>query len=397
MGKANSLRSRISSYFTNKSSLGEKTRLMVNQVAHMRITIVESELEALLLEAAYIKKNNPKYNSRLADGKEYPLIRITIKEKYPKVLIARRPDDKKSLYFGPYPSSSAMKMVLKILRKIFPYENVLKHPKKPCLYYHLGLCPCADFFDSPEIKKQYKKNVRHIVQFLNGEKQKVLKELEAERNQQSNAEQYEEAKKTQNKIDSVLFVTSPVHKPFEYEINPNLREDIRSEELVALQNHLSTAGVTVNYLHKIECYDISNTSGTNATGSLVVLSEGELNKSLYRKFKIKKTKGPDDFAMMAEMLIRRLKHTEWEYPDLIVVDGGKGQISAALRVLNNLSLTIPLVGLAKREETIITSDFKEISLPKDSKALHLVQRIRDEAHRFAITYHRKLRSKATYA
>lgn len=397
VGKAKSLRKRVSSYFTSTGLLGDKTRVMVGQIDSVRVTVVESELEALLLEAAFIKKNNPKYNSRLTDGKAYPLIQITQKDEYPKVLIARRPEDPLSLYFGPYPNTSAMKSVLKIIRRIFPFENVRNHPKKPCLYHHLGLCPCGEAFNSPEIKKLYKKNIRHIIHFLDGDKKTVLEELKKERDEYSSQEMFEQAALVQKQIDAVIYVTSPSHKPFEYEVNPNLREDLRNKEIDDLREHLKSVGVITEKLRKIECYDISNTSGQHATGSMVVFIDGEADKNLYRRFKITKDiVGPNDFAMMKHVLKRRLKHAEWKYPDLIIVDGGKGQISLAMEAVTEAAITIPLVGLAKREETIITPDFKNLSLPKDSDALLLVTRIRNEAHRFAITYHRKLRAKATF-
>ncbi|MEK7559598.1 MAG: GIY-YIG nuclease family protein, partial [Patescibacteria group bacterium] len=148
VGKAKNLKKRVSSYFINKKDLGEKTRLLVGKIQKIGVIKARSEIEALLLEASSIKKFNPVYNSKLTDGKAYPLIRITIKDNYPKVLISRRQDDEKSIYFGPYPNSGAMKMVLKIIRRIFPFQAVLNHPKRICLYYHLGLCPCPPVFDS---------------------------------------------------------------------------------------------------------------------------------------------------------------------------------------------------------------------------------------------------------
>ncbi|HVF69451.1 MAG TPA: hypothetical protein VNA13_02695, partial [Xanthomonadales bacterium] len=227
----------------------------------------------------------------------------------------------------------------------------------------------------------------------------------------------------QKKINALKIITEPFHRPFEYDVNPNLRTDLRTIETTELIKHLSDNGLKIDRLHRIECYDISNTQGTYATGSMVVFTEGEKDSGQYRRFKIKKDGTPNDFAMMEEMLTRRFKHNGWEMPDLVMVDGGKGQISSALKAFAVNNITLPLVGLAKREETIIiptneyheyqkyhkyhgerardTSDtrgtrdtqFTEVSLPKNSKALHLIMRIRDEAHRFAITYHRLLRSK----
>ncbi len=417
MGKAKDLKSRVSSYFANPSLLLGKTKVMVEQVKKIKITIVESELEALLLEAFFIKKYKPKYNIRLTDGKSYILIRITIKDPYPQVLLARRADDKNSLYFGPYPSSGAVRVVLKTMRRIFPYQSVLNHPKKVCLYHHLGLCPCPPVFDSPELKKEYKKNIRGIVRMLEGESQTIMKELEKDRDAASKEENYEEALRLQKRINALSLITTPFHQAFEYDVNPNLRTDIRKQELDELMEVLNQNGYVLKKLERIECYDISNIQGTNATGSMVVLTNGEIDKSQYRKFKIRlkweksspvllrsqagsaKASAPNDFAMMKEMLKRRFTHDEWSFPDLLIVDGGKGQVSAASEILDGLN--IPLIGLAKREETIVIPNgknaeehFTEVLLPRSTKAVQLITRIRDEAHRFAITYHRKLRSKA---
>ena len=423
VGKAKDLKSRVSSYFVNSPLLGEKTKVLVSKIVTIKITIVESELEALLLEAFYIKKYTPKYNIKLTDNKSYIRIRITIKDKYPKVLLARREDDKNSVYFGPYPSSSSVKLVLKTIRKVFPFQSVPNHANRICLYHHLGLCPCPRIFDSPELEKSYKKNIRGIVRILEGESKKIMNELEKERDVLSKEEQYENALLVQKKIEALSLITTPFHRPVEYDVNPNLRVDIRQQELDGLKDVLNKqGGFALEKLERIECYDISNTQGTNATASMVVLTNGEIDKSQYRRFKIRKDGKPNDFAMMKEVLKRRLTHDEWNTPDLIVVDGGKGQISSALQSLALMGSTIPLVGLAKREETIVVpsdivkakakqsitlgkkeffatlqddeKNFIEISLPKNSPSLHLVMRIRDEAHRFAITYHRKLRSKS---
>ncbi len=393
VGKAKQLRNRVASYFANASILTGKTAVLVSQVKKIRIVIVESELESLLLEANFIKKFQPKYNIRLTDGKAYPLIRITIKDPFPAVLTARRPEDPSSWYFGPYPNVKAMRMVLRLIRRVFPFHSIAHHSPKICLYNHIGLCPCVPASPTVEMKKTYKKTLRHIADFLEGNTKKVIKDLEEEREEASKNENYEKASGIQKQIDAIHIITSPVHKPFEYETNPNLRTDLREEEMKHLQHVLAAHEVYIDIPKRIECYDISNIQGANATGSMVVLTEGEIDTSQYRKFKIS-TPGPNDFAMMAEMMKRRLKHVEWPYPNLFIVDGGKGQISSAKAVLDDYGITIPLVGLAKREETIITTEGKEIHLPKSSKALRLVMKIRDEAHRFAITYHKKLRSKA---
>ncbi len=407
VGKANDLKSRVSSYFVKSANLGPKTRMMVSQIEKITITIVESELEALLLEAFYIKKYKPKYNSKLTDNKSYLRIRITIHDDFPKVLLARREEDPKSVYFGPFPNATSVKIVLKTIRRIFPFQSVLNHPKRICLYHHLGLCPCPPMFHSSEMKRVYKKNIKGLIRILEGESRTIMKELEKERDQYSKKEDFEKALITQKKISALGLITTPFHRPFEYAINPNLRDDIRQNELDELMKALNSHGFNLKKLERIECYDISNIQGTNATGSMVVLTHGEIDKSQYRKFKIKRKWDkrnmkdlPNDFAMMKEVLQRRLHHEDWHFPDLIIVDGGKGQVTSGLAALEECGVSIPLVGLAKREETIVISNeenFIEVLLPKNSPSLHLIQRIRDEAHRFAITYHRKLRSSSALA
>ena len=419
VGKAKDLKARVASYFSG-TLLGEKTRVLVSQIRTIDVTVVESELESLLLEAYLIKKHRPKYNIRMADDKAYPLIKIT-NDTYPVVLYARKMDDEKASYFGPYPNAGAVKLVLRTLRRAFPYVSALNHPKKVCLYHHLGLCPCPPVFDTPELQKRYKKDIRNLIRVLDGKSQVVLKELIGEMEEQSKEERFEEAVDTKRKINALQIITEPARRPFEYDVNPNLRSDIRARELDGLKNALEERGLSLSELQRIECYDISNIQGTNSTGSLVVLTNGEIDKSQYRKFKIHLDGKPNDFAMMQEMLERRLKHDEWPQPDLIIVDGGKGQLSSALAAMTKSGKHFPVVGLAKREETIIIpinqpffdntkltnsntgsavrlygknqEHFIELSLPKDSPPLHLIQRIRNEAHRFAITYHRKLRSK----
>jgi excinuclease ABC subunit C len=434
VGKANDLKSRVSSYFVKSAQLGPRTKVMVSQIEKITITIVESELEALLLEAFYIKKYKPKYNARLTDSKSYLRIRITVKDDYPRVLLARREESTDSLYFGPFPSASAVKLVLKTIRRVFPFQSVRNHPKRICLYHHLGLCPCPPVFDSPELKRSYRKNIKGIIRILEGESKNIMKELEKERDGFSKNEEYEKALIVQKKINAMSLITTPFHRPFEYAINPNLRGDIRQKELDGLMEVLNENGFNLSSLERIECYDISNIQGTNATGSMVVLTHGEIDKSQYRKFKIKRKWDkrdekdlPNDFAMMNEVLKRRLQHEDWHFPNLIIVDGGKGQVTSGLAALEECGVSIPLVGLAKRVETIVipkndfiargeagkqsqislenkkdrhamlamtkdNENYIEVLLPKNSPSLHLIQRIRDEAHRFAITYHRKLRS-----
>lgn len=395
VGKALNLKKRVSCYFQNKN-LEAKTSLLVSKIGKIRTITVSSEIEAFLLEANLIKKYRPFFNTRLADGKLYPLIKITVNDDLPKVLIVRRKDDQNSVYFGPFPRAKSLRLVLRVIRRIFPYQSTINHPKKNCLYHHLGLCPCPPLLDKNG-KLEYRKSIRHLVQFLSGEVKLVLKELEKERDDLSQKENFEKALSVQKKVEAIKLITAPFYHPQEYELNPNLEIDLRKKELNNLGEVLKENNVKFGKISKIECFDVSNISGRYAVGSMVVFINGEKEQSCYRRFKIKqKLLRQNDPAMIAEVIERRTNHLEWSFPDLILVDGGKGQVSSALRELEKRKIKIPVIGLAKREEIMITSDFKEIRLPKNSGAFHLIVRIRDEAHRFALWYHKKLRSKAIF-
>ena len=390
MGKSINLKKRISSYFLDKN-LGEKTKLLVSQIEKIKTISVKSEIEAFFLEERLIKKHQPKYNITLKDGKTYPMLEITVKEKSPAILVVRKKINQNSLYLGPFTSANNLRLVLKILRKIFPYQSVRNHGNKLCLYYHLNLCTC------PSVTKDanYKKTIKHIIDFLNGNTKKVIKDLEKERDKYTKNENFEDSLGIQKKIDAISLITSSFYKPFEYEQNPNLKSDLTQIELNSLIKILNINSEKVKKLNRIECYDISNTSGKNATASMVVMINGEMDSSLYRRFKIRGfyNDKPNDFAMISEVISRRLNHNDWPSPDLMVIDGGKGQVTSAKNELKKYKKNIALIGLAKREETIITSNLSQVNLSKNDKALLLIMRIRDEAHRFAVSYHRKLRSK----
>lgn len=400
IGKASNLKKRVASYFQEGLVPDSKTNLLISQVKSIETIAVGSEIEAFLLEASLIKKHNPKYNVRLTDGKSYILLRISIKDDMPKIQFSRSEADRKSVYFGPYPSFPTLRLVLKIIRRIFPFQSANHQGKRICLYHHLGLCPCPVTLDTQEKRRGYRRDILRIVKFLNSRVGDVVTDLEKERNVFSKALNFEKASEIQKQIEAVRTVTAPFYKPFEFESNPLLKDQIRSEEISALRKYLNENGVKTNDLHRIECFDISNTSGTNATGSMVTFVNGERDTSFYRRFKIKKTpdKIPNDYEMMKEVIRRRFTHlADWGIPDLIIVDGGKGQVSSVQSILSKQNIKIPLIGLAKREELIVTEDLRMLRLQRSSHTLSLVRRIRDEAHRFAINYHKKLRSRATYA
>src|SRR3989344_3859956 len=403
VGKSTNIQDRIKSHF---ASFGEKTKSMISISETIDFVEVESELEALLLEAKLIKSYFPKFNSAAKDDKSPLYIYIT-REKLPVVGLGRLSDIKDSINFGPFPSSRTVKSVLKQIRKIFPYHSTTKQTKRPCLYSHIGLCnPCpVGIVNSDndkakdEMEKQYNTNIKRILELLKGKSKSVRKVLEKEMDNASKEQNFEKAAKLRDQISNLDYITSPYTKPTEYLKNPDLLEDQRQEEVNRLYEILSPR---MNNLHKpvrIECFDNSHTGGRDATSSMVTFINGEPHKNYYRHFKLYKAKARDDFSSMKEVISRRLKHIEdWGTPDLIIVDGGKGQVTAAIEAMSEASVEIPLIGLAKRLEEIILPreqrEFAIIRLREDNPGLHLLQRLRDESHRFARKLHFKLRMRS---
>lgn len=392
VGKAIDLYHRVASYFSGEHDT--KTSVLVSQIASVETIIVESELEALILEANLIKKYLPEFNVRLIDDKDYLYIRFT-KEDLPKVLTARKHELKGSLkYFGPFPSSRTVKETLKALRRVFPWcqsgfrvQGLGYRNRRACFYYHLGLCPGAC---TGEISQaDYRKNINRLGKLLDGKKDELTKELIKEMNQASKEEDFEEAQRIKKIITGISYLTQP-NKIKNYLENPNFLEDQRQLALEELQKVLNLPKLP----ERIEGYDISNIQGHESVGSMVVLTNGEIDKSQYRKFKIKITGKPNDVGMHKEMMGRRLKHKEWPYPDLIIIDGGAGQVNAVASIIHDSKFVIPIYGLAKRMEWLYHPDGSTIKLSKSNGALKLLIKLRNESHRFAITYHRKLHRRA---
>lgn len=375
MGKAKNLRNRVSSYFQPVERLLPKTQNLVSDISSLSHIVVESEIDALILEANLIKKFWPHYNIAGKDDRRFPYIEISHKDKIPLVKITRQASDPQKLYFGPYPTGSNIFNLLRFLRRIFPFVSQTHHDNKACLRSHLGLCPCQNLSDYPQ-------NLKKLIAFLSGKRRTVQKQLASEMANYAKNEQFEKAGDIKQKLVQIDWITAPTHASWEYETNPNLIADRHHQETQELQKILDIKNIT-----KIECYDISHTGGRNTTGAQVTFVNSEPEKSLYRRYKIKlnpPTGGPDDYAFLQEMLSRRLKSSV-PLPDLFVIDGGAGQLSV-------LSLPKPTIALAKRLETIYYQN-QTIQLPPDSAALHLLQRLRDESHRFSRKYHFLLRSK----
>ncbi len=330
-----------------------------------------SEIEALILEANLIKKYRPKYNIVWKDDKNYFYVAIT-KEEFPRVLIAHQIKEN-ATYMGPFVEGKSLKRTLTYLRKVFPYYTSKSHPKGSCLWCGLRLCPGPN----PD-KKNYRKNIKNLISVLKGKSGKVLRNLKKEMEKSSVSQDYEKAAKTRDQIgmlERVIFnsrVFEPTGLP-EAKLPPQWR------------------------LKRIEAYDISNIQGKEAAGSMVVFTQGKPDKNQYRKFKIKTEGKPDDIAMIKEVLLRRFAHPEWPYPDLILIDGGIAQLNVARRTKNRKQKTknIPVMALAKKENKLYIENKKEPLLLKTMprEIFNLILQLRDEAHRFAVSYHRKLRKK----
>ena len=383
VGKAVNIKKRVRNHFNLKKS-DAKEQLLVERMTDIDTIVVDSEIEALILEANLIKNYQPVFNSQLKDDKDYIYIKIT-RDEFPNVLAARKRDlTGAKEFFGPFPSSFKVRTTLKFLRRVFPYSNCKPNQKRPCLYFNLGLCPgvCAGVIS----QEDYHINIRKIIFFLKGERQKIISDLEKQLKTASKKLEFEKASILHDQIESINYITKPFRNFGHFE--PDLA-GIRNKEMQDLAKEIGLA----NTPKRIECYDISNIAGKDATGSMVVFTDGIADYDEYRRFQIKNVVGINDTAMMAEVLERRLKNN-WPLPDLIVVDGGKGQLNATLAVLRRLKKEIPIISLAKRlEEIYMPGDPKPLRLSRQNRALKLIQRLRDEAHRFAINYHRKLRSK----
>lgn len=414
IGKAINLRRRVSSYF-QKTDHDAKTAQMVPQITRIEITGVDSEFEALLLEAALIRKHVPKYNIIWKDDKQYIYIKIT-NEEFPRILFSRKEEEPKgrtsrrildAMYFGPFSSKRTVKDVLSYLRSIFPYCTQNRESNRPCFYTHIGLCyPCPSDIrrmkgeTARQAKLRYRRNIRRIRTLLSGQIDAVKKSLLKDMQGASAHQQFEESARIRDRLQTLELLLRTYHAPEEYIKNPELVQTIREKEEQALRAYLKPYMGELPPLTRIECYDVSNISGTLATGSMVTFIGGDPAKDYYRRFRIRTKTTPDDFAMLREMLRRRLKHTEWNLPDLFIIDGGKPQLLAIGRVMKECSIGLPVIGLAKHFEEIVIpkgGTFTKIQPRVDSPAIHLLQRIRDEAHRFAHKYHEHLRLKELYA
>jgi excinuclease ABC subunit C len=414
IGKAANLKSRVSSYWRESADLTPAKVEMLKAVEKIEWIETDTEIEALLLEANLVKKFQPYYNILLRDDKRHAYIKVSTEEEWPRVF-ATRQVDKAGKYFGPFTSGEAVRETLKIVRRIWPYRTCRNLPKRACLYYSIGKCPgmCEERISHSD----YLKTIKQISLFLEGKKKKIIF------NFQFSISNFRKKVKRKN-------IKFNEKEKIEQEINllerqlKNIAHILSGSRIISVGEKYANDVVELAKIfnlakvpQRIEGYDISNIFGRDAVGSMVVFSGGEPDKKEYRKFKIKIKPGEaNDVGMLKEVLARRFEHLIaidklpifdkkikfWGMPDLIVVDGGKAQLNVILKILKSYKLIIPVVGITKGEglrsagapdKLFFPGEKKPLELPLASPALHLIKRVRDEAHRFAIGYHKNLRAK----
>lgn len=408
VGKAAVLKNRVKQYFQKSRSRDPKTELLVSEIADVDWIEVETELDALFLEAELVRRYLPKYNILLRDDKSLIYIRIDYKSDHPTVSYTRRPLDDGAEYYGPYIGSTSLKKAMNYLRRVFPYSTHLGiKPKRVCLQYHLGLCPGLE--EHRTSLKVYRSNLRKLTQYLKGHRVKLMNDIEKDMKKAAKDQNFELAAKYRNQLHALKSLSGRI--VFSDKEIADINKDVGLYDLCKI---LSLDSVP----KKLEGYDISHMQGSNNVASMVVFRNGAPDKASYRKFKLR-IPGNNDFAHIEEVISRRLKHqSKWALPDLMLIDGGKGQLASAIKASKDLDVKLPIIGLAKREEEIIvdiensnikpdysrlrglgarissTNNFVSILLPINSPAIKLLQRIRDESHRFAVSYHSVLKVKA---
>ena len=412
IGKATNIRERVKNHFKRPNY---RDNFFINQVSKIGFIKTNSEIEALILEANLIKKYQPKYNVVWRDDKNFFFVGIT-REDFPQVFWTHQPKSISNFKFqisnfiGPFVDGKALKQTLKVLRKVFPYRSCKNLPKRPCLWYQLSRCPAPCLMESnvakeinleEKLKKESQKNIKNLVKILQGKKIQVLKSLKREMKNTSKIRDFEKAAKIRDQIWALERVISHA-KIFNWleSTTSRIRRSPNPYVWKKTERELKKILKIEGKISRIEAYDVSNIQGQLATGAMVTFINGFPDKNFYRRFKIKMTGEPNDVAMIKEVLSRRLKHLEWPYPDLILIDGGRAQLNAGLKALKPVThnLKPKLMALAKKENKLfIESQKKPIllkSLPRE--IFNLILQLRDEAHRFAISYHKKLRERALF-
>jgi len=408
VGKAAVLRNRVRQYFQESRFRDTKTDLLVSEIDDVDWIEVDSEVDALFLEAEMVRRYMPRYNILLRDDKSSCYIRISFKERAPLVSVTRRPYDDGADYYGPFLQSGPVRKALRYLRKAFPYSTHTTLPGRACLDYHIGLCPGPETDDYD--RSLYLKNLKRLVAYIKGSQNKVIGELEKEMQRASKAHSFEQAANFRNKLLALRSLRAQVL--FGDKEALDLSKDHALADMMDLFKLTSAP-------RRIEGFDISHMSGTDTVASMVVFVNGVADKRNYRKFKMR-IPGNDDFAHMNEVILRRLSEknvSSWGLPSIMLIDGGKGQLGAAIAARDQLGLKVPMIGLAKKYEEIVvhkeksfvtindkkllelrgfrtdeSNDFVRLDIPNNANIVKLLQRIRDESHRFAVSYHSVLKT-----
>jgi excinuclease ABC subunit C len=409
VGKAASLRNRVRQYFQASRRRDPKTEALIAEIHDTDWVTVETELDALFVEAEMVRRYMPRYNILLRDDKSSLYVRVSYDDPHPSITFTRQPLDDRAKYFGPYFNGGEVRRALKYLRRAFPYSThtgVL--PKRVCLQYHLGLCPGLE--ENKTSLNDYRANLRKLMQYLRGERAQVMEKMEHDMEKAAKKQDFEIAAEIRNQY----FALKALSKQIVFSDKEFL--DISKDR--GLQGLADLLGLK-NVPKRIEGYDISHMQGTDNVASMVVFTNGIPDKAAYRKFKMR-LPGNNDFGHMEEAITRRCSEKNvkaWGLPDLFLIDGGKGQVASAIKARDALGINRPMIGLAKREEEIVvhfeksqvdvsklelhkqnaivheTEGFALILLPRNSDIVKLLQRIRDESHRFAVSYHSVLKGK----
>lgn len=390
VGKAAVLKNRVRQYFQKSRNRDPKTEALVAEIYDIEWVTVETEIDALFLEAELIKRYKPRFNIALRDDKSDLFVRIDIKSDHPTVSTTHRPLDDGAEYIGAFQSAFLVRRALKYLRRAFPYDEKVSKGKRVSLNYHIGLSPGLE--QGKTTLEEYRANIRKLSSYLRGNRVELTKQVEKEMKQAASQRDFELAAKLRNQ----LMAMRELKKQIIFS-DKEFMDISKDQALNGLVDLLQLKGAP----HRIEGYDISHMGGRDTVASMVVFVNGIPDKKEYRKFK-SRIPGNDDFAHMREVISRRFSGRNlerWPKPDLLLIDGGKGQLSSVKQVLQDMKIDIPAIGLAKRQETIIRAipaekgfDFEEILLPRTSHIIKLLQRIRDESHRFAVSYHSTLKT-----
>jgi excinuclease ABC subunit C len=404
IGKAANLRERVRSYF--RAHVSEKVERLRQEATTLRIIPLASEIEALIQEAEFIKRNRPKYNVLLRDDKNYFFVAIT-KETFPRIFVTHQPkqlrDSKVKMrnfdVLGPYVSGRALKSTLRLIRRVFPYCTCPAPHRRTCLKTQLGLCPgyCCNAAADPSAEeiRRYRRTIAHIKKILIGENRSLQRELERNLRNAVRQKRFEDAARIRDELEGLsrMLAHRGLLLPFE-------TKEIAAPS-PALEELQRILRLTV-FPRRIECYDASVIAGTHAVGAMTVFVYGTAAPSTWRLFRMRRPGTPTDPAQIEEMLTRRLAHREWPLPDLIIVDGGIAQRAAAERALRHAHLAIPIIAIAKgnaRRDRLVWGTPPRMrsfaQLPPE--LAHLLRRIRDATHQFSLAYHRHVRRKSVFA